>query len=110
MNTPLTPALAAERDAVEAVARSARAQIDALRTGSADAFQDAAARTFDSVAALDRAQVADRTRRGASRSRTRPARSSTRLLTMPARRATISSSRSTMPPPSGATSSARGST
>ena len=57
MNTPLTPALAAERDAVEAVARSARAQIDAIRTGSPDAFQDAAAATFDCVAALDRAQA-----------------------------------------------------
>lgn len=54
----LPAAFDAERDALAAVARSARAQLDALRAGRADVFEAAAADTVEAVAALDRCQQA----------------------------------------------------
>lgn len=49
---------APECDALRAVADRARAQLAALRGGSADAFDAAAADTFDAVAELDRRRQA----------------------------------------------------
>ncbi|MEO0559224.1 MAG: hypothetical protein AAF170_13690 [Bacteroidota bacterium] len=54
MTSPFAP----ECEALAAVAQSARAQLDALRTGSPDAFEDAAAHTLDAVAELDRRRSA----------------------------------------------------
>ncbi len=50
MTSPFTP----ECEALAAVAQSARAQLDALRTGSPEIFETAAADTLDAVANLDR--------------------------------------------------------
>lgn len=50
MTSPFDP----ECEALAIVAQSARAQLDALRTGSPDAFETAAAHTLDAVAELDR--------------------------------------------------------
>ncbi|GAB5537413.1 MAG: hypothetical protein Rubg2KO_36620 [Rubricoccaceae bacterium] len=50
MTSPFTP----ECEALAAVAQSARAQLDALRTGSPETFERAAADTLDAVAELDR--------------------------------------------------------
>lgn len=58
MTSPFAP----ECEALATVAQSARAQLDALRTGSPDAFEAAAAHTLDAVAELDRRRTA-RTRR-----------------------------------------------
>ncbi len=58
MTSPFAP----ECEALAAVAQSARAQLDALRTGSPDTFETAAAHTLDAVAELDRRR-ASRARR-----------------------------------------------
>lgn len=52
----LHTAFDAERDALAAVAAAARAQLDALRSGRAEAFEAASADTVEAVAALDRCQ------------------------------------------------------
>ena len=65
-----SPAPMTEHDALDAVARSARAQLDALRDASPEAFEDAAAQTLDAVAALDRAQTARRASATAAADRT----------------------------------------
>ena len=49
----MTDVFAPERDALSDLAESARAQLLALRDGSPDAFEAAAGRTLDAVAALD---------------------------------------------------------
>ena len=53
---------APEREALEAVAAGARAQLGALREGAPEAFEAAAAQTLDAVALLDRRRQ-DRARR-----------------------------------------------
>lgn len=58
MTSPFAP----ECEALAAVAQSARAQLDALRSGSPETFEAAAANTLDAVAELDRRRTA-RTRR-----------------------------------------------
>ncbi|HIG74891.1 MAG TPA: hypothetical protein EYQ24_10045 [Bacteroidetes bacterium] len=55
MTTPLTSAFEAERDALLAVATSARAQVDALAEGP-DAFEAAVSATLDAVSDLDACQ------------------------------------------------------
>ena len=50
----MTHPFAPECDALHTVADRARAQLSALRGGSAEAFDQAAADTFDAVAELDR--------------------------------------------------------
>lgn len=63
----MTDVFAPEREALAAVAAGARAQLSALRAGSVDAFEAAAAETLGAVADLDRrrrarpAGAADRT-------------------------------------------------
>lgn len=59
-STLLPPAYAAECEALGAVAASARAQLDALRTGQIAAFEMASAATLDAVGVLDRCQSARR--------------------------------------------------
>lgn len=54
MTSPFAP----ECEALATVAQSARAQLDALRTGSPDVFERAAAHTLDAVAELDRRRTA----------------------------------------------------
>lgn len=54
MTSPFAP----ECEALAAVAQSARAQLDALRTGSPNTFEVAAAHTLDAVAELDRRRTA----------------------------------------------------
>ena len=54
MTSPFAP----ECEALAAVAQSARAQLDALRTGAPDTFEAAAAHTLDAVAELDRRRTA----------------------------------------------------
>ena len=54
MTSPFAP----ECEALQDVAESARAQLDALRTGSPESFESAAARTLDAVAELDRRRTA----------------------------------------------------
>lgn len=50
----MTDTYAPEREALTAVAESARAQLAALRDGSPETFEAAAARTLGAVADLDR--------------------------------------------------------
>ncbi len=50
----MTDVFAPEREALAAVADSARSQLLALRDGSPETFEAAAARTLDAVADLDR--------------------------------------------------------
>ena len=54
MTSPFAPECEALRD----VAESARAQLDALRTGSPETFDAAAAHTLDAIAELDRRRTA----------------------------------------------------
>ena len=54
MTSPFAP----ECEALDAIARSARAQLDALRDGSPGTFETAAAATLDAVAELDRRRAA----------------------------------------------------
>ena len=54
----MTSLFAPECEALRDVAASARAQLDALRTGSPESFETAAARTLDAVAELDRRRTA----------------------------------------------------
>ncbi len=61
----MTDVFAPERQALSALADAARAQLLALREGTPDAFEAAAAETLDAVAALDRRR-ADRERRVAA--------------------------------------------
>lgn len=61
----MTHAFSSECDALAVVAASARAQLAALRDGSVEGFEAAAAETFDAVAELDRRRQA-RERRAAT--------------------------------------------
>ena len=54
MTSPFAP----ECEALDAIAESARAQLDALRDGSPATFEAAAAQTLDAVAELDRRRAA----------------------------------------------------
>lgn len=54
MTSPFAP----ECDALAAVTQSARAQLDALRTGSPETFEAAAVHTLDAIAELDRRRTA----------------------------------------------------
>ncbi len=64
-DVPPTDVFAPEREALAAVAASARAQLLALRDGSPETFEAAAAHTLDAVADLDRRRQS-RERRTAS--------------------------------------------
>ncbi|WP_420456809.1 hypothetical protein [Rubrivirga sp.] len=61
----MTDVFAPERQALSALADAARAQLLALREGTPDTFEAAAAQTLDAVADLDRRR-ADRERRVAA--------------------------------------------
>ena len=57
MSAPLPAAFDAERDALAAVARCARAQLAALTSGRSETFEAAAEDTLSAVAELDRCQA-----------------------------------------------------
>ncbi len=64
-DTPMADVFAPERQALSALTDAARAQLVALRDGTPDTFEAAAAQTLDAVVDLDRRR-ADRERRVAA--------------------------------------------